>query len=136
MKRIACLAAISLLLSFSLMAQSNSKSIIDEVSNWISQSDFQSLTNQFDANLQMNILEKENFHSKAQATILVKDFFKSHPVSAFSVQHKGGSDANLFMIGKLMSGTDEFRLSIHFRKVAGIDRISFLSIEQNKTEKK
>jgi len=136
MIRIASLVTSMLFLSLLLPAQPNSKTIVDEVTNWISQSDIQSLTNQFDANLQMNILEKENFHSKAQASILVKDFFKTHPVSGFSVQHKGGGDANLFMIGKLLSGSEEFRVSIHFRKVGGSDRISFFSIEQNKTEKK
>ncbi len=126
------LTALLMSLMLAASAQNAGNTIIQDVSQWISKSDIQRLTEQFDSNLQMNILEKENFHSKAQAGILIKDFFKNHPVTSFVVQHKGGGESNLFMVAKLISGSEEFRVSIHFRKVNGADKVSFLSIEQIK----
>lgn len=123
-------------LAGSAVSQSQSASLADRVVGWIASSDFNSLTDQFDANVQMNILDKESFHSKAQASILVKDFFKNNPVVSCEMQHKGGAAANLFMIANLKTSNASYRLSLHFRKVNEQEKITFFSIEPTKVNGK
>lgn len=126
------LLTLSGLLALNALSQNAPENIADKVVNWIRISDINSLTDQFDANLQMNILDKESFHSKAQAGILVKDFFKNNPVVSCEMQHKGGAASNLFMIANLKTGNGSFRLSLHFRKVNEQEKITFFSIEPTK----
>lgn len=123
-------------LQWSAYSQTQPTSLADRVVAWIAASDINSLTDQFDANLQMNILDKESFHSKAQASILVKDFFKNNPVISCEMQHKGGPAANLFMIANLKTGNGSYRLSIHFRKINEQEKITFFSIESTKVNGK
>jgi hypothetical protein len=117
-------------------AQADQASLADRVVAWIAKSEINTLTDHFDANLQMNILDKESFHSKAQAAILVKDFFKEHSVISCELQHKGGAASNLFMIANLKTSKGSFRLSVHFRQVSGQEKITFFSIEPIKVQVK
>lgn len=54
----------------------------------------------FSGNVDMKILDKEDVYSKAQAELILKDFFAKNPVKSFSIIHKGTSrNGDQFAIG-------------------------------------
>jgi hypothetical protein len=76
------------------------------------------------------ILDDEGVYSKPQATQVLKNFFSKHPSSAFNFIHKGsGSSEGAFGIGTYKSGGNEFRVTVHFKKIGGSFKIESISIE-------
>ena len=71
----------------------------------------------------------ENY-SKAQAEIVLRDFFKSHAPNEFSIIHQGSSKGGQpFAIGKYMSGGDSYRVWMKIKTVDNkqvIQEISFV----------
>jgi Domain of unknown function (DUF4783) len=79
----------------------------------------------------INVLGNEGVYSKSQATLVLKKFFTKNPAKSFSYVHKGkGSSEGSFAIGKYISGSQEFRVTIHFKKVSGAFKIESLAIEK------
>jgi hypothetical protein len=77
-----------------------------------------------------NILGKEGVYSQAQASLVLKDFFKRKPGSSFNFFFKGQeSSRGSFAIGKYKSRSGEFRVTIHFKKINNDLRIESLTIE-------
>jgi len=78
----------------------------------------------------INILDEEGVYSKSQATQVLKSFFAKNPASSFSFIHKGsGSSEGAFGIGSYKSGGNEFRVTVHFKKIGGSFKIESISIE-------
>jgi len=78
----------------------------------------------------INILGDEGVYSKSQAGLVLKDFFTKKPGHTFDFVHKGkGSSEGSFAIGKYLSGGEEFRVTIHFKKIGGDFKIESLAIE-------
>lgn len=79
----------------------------------------------------INVLGNEGVYSKSQATLVLKGFFTKHPVKSFSYVHKGkGSSEGSFAIGEYVSGSQKFRVTIHFKKVGNDFKIESLAIEE------
>lgn len=79
----------------------------------------------------INVLGDEGVYSKSQATLVLKKFFTNNPAKSFSYVHKGsGSSDGTFAIGKFISGTQEFRVTIHFKKINNDFKIESLAIEK------
>ena len=78
----------------------------------------------------INILEEERVYSKSQATQVLKSFFTKYPPSSFSFIHKGSSsNEGAFGIGTYKSKGEEFRVTVHFKKISGSFKIESISIE-------
>ncbi len=79
-----------------------------------------------DINLEGNI----NTYSKAQSEFVLKDFFKKHPVSDFSIVHMGSSKGGLqFAIGRYLSGSQSYNVLMRVRQVGEeylVHEISFV----------
>ncbi len=80
----------------------------------------------------INILGKEGVYSQSQANLVLKDFFTKKPGTSFKFIFKGkeASDGS-FAIGTYQSKSEEFRVTIHFKKVSGDFLIESLSIEKS-----
>lgn len=79
----------------------------------------------------INVLGDEGVYSKSQATLVLKNFFTKNPAKSFSYVHKGkGSSEGSFAIGKYLSGSKEYRVTIHFKKISGTFKIESLAIEK------
>ena len=79
----------------------------------------------------INVLGKEGVYSKSQAGLVLKDFFTKNPGSQFDFFFKGKeSSEGTFAIGKYVSRSGEFRVTIHFKNISGKYRIESLSIER------
>ncbi len=75
----------------------------------------------FSANVDMKIIEKEGVYSKAQAELILKDFFTKNPIKSFSIIHKGASkNGEQFAIGiyESISG-QKIRSYFLFKKTEG-----------------
>lgn len=72
----------------------------------------------FSANVDLKILDKEDVYSKAQAELILKDFFSKNPIKSFSVLHKGTSkNGDQFAIGTYESAAGKkFRSYFLFKK--------------------
>lgn len=84
----------------------------------------------FNANVDMNLDGEVAMYSKAQAEFVLRDFFKKHPSSDFSIVHTGSSKGGLqFAIGRYTSNSDTFDVVIRVKEVSGtylIHEINFV----------
>ncbi|MFT6984067.1 MAG: hypothetical protein ACJAUD_002847 [Crocinitomicaceae bacterium] len=79
----------------------------------------------------INVDGTEGVYSKSQATLVLKKFFTKYPAKSFSYIHKGGgSSEGSFAIGTYTSGSSEFRVTVHFKKIKGNFKIESLAIEK------
>ncbi|PSL49604.1 uncharacterized protein DUF4783 [Chitinophaga niastensis] len=108
--------------AFTLSASSFNKSTVagpfEDVVSAIKQGDASGLSRYLDNNVEINITGKSNSYSKAQAEIILKDFFSKNQVKSFELVHQGG-DASRFGIGNLTTTSGVFRLSFFLQKKGG-----------------
>lgn len=88
----------------------------DEIADAIKKGDVEAISAYFDSNVDMKILDKENIFSKAQAKLLLKDFFSSHTPENFTINHKGGPESAKFAIGNLKTSKGNYRVYFLFKQ--------------------
>lgn len=75
------------------------------------------LAKYFAPNVELVLGNKSGSYSKAQAEIMVKDFFAKNPVKDYKVMHQGNSqDKSLYTIGDLTTATKSYRTYYLLRK--------------------
>lgn len=75
------------------------------------------LSKHFNINIDLNIKGNEGVYSKAQAELILKDFFSKHIPKSFSIVHKGSSkDGARYAIGNLITGEGTFRTYFYMKK--------------------
>lgn len=90
------------------------------------------ISNYFPSSLDMTIVETEDVFSKAQATQILTQFFKTNKPSDFVVKHKGSSKGgDFYQIGTLKTANGEFRVTFFLKKDDGQVFIKRLKIEEN-----
>jgi hypothetical protein len=121
------LAGTVLLLS-SVMMQGS----IDEVIDALRTGSSNDLSKYFDDNVELTLPDKSDSYSKAQAQLIVKDFFSNNGVKGFDLKHKGDSPGGHFAIGTLQTNSGNFRTNV-FMKMKNnrevIKEIRFQAIE-------
>lgn len=109
----------------------DTKDIIAQTSKALETGDATMLSEHFYQTIEMELLGEENFYSKSQATLLMKNFFSSNTPKSFVVAHEGFKDATAFAIGTLKTNTGIFRVSIFIKTEKGKSYIHQLRIEKN-----
>jgi len=89
----------------------------------------------FNERLQLTILTVDYRISKAQATEIIRDFFKKYPPTSFSILFKGEKKDSNFAVGKLVAKNNAFRVNIFFRKINDANLIHLLEIEKENDTK-
>lgn len=131
MKRlfIPLLAVTTLLLtSFTLQSQSS----IDDVIASIRSGNSNDLAKFFDDSVELTLPDKSDSYSKAQAQLIVKDFFGNNGVKGFDLKHKGDSPGGHFCIGTLQTNAGNFRTNVFMKTKGGkevVKEIRFQSVE-------
>lgn len=131
MKRlfIPLLAVTTLLLtSFTLQTQSS----IDDVIASIRSGNSGELAKFFDDSVELTLPDKSDSYSKAQAQLIVKDFFGNNGVKGFDLKHKGDSPGGHFCIGTLQTNAGNFRTNVFMKTKGGkevVKEIRFQSVE-------
>lgn len=84
----------------------------------------------FNQSLDINIEGELNTYSKAQAEFVLRDFFKKHPPSDFTIVHTGSSKGGLqYAIGNLKSNGDLYTVLIRVKQTGNtylVHEISFV----------
>jgi uncharacterized protein DUF4783 len=105
---------------------------IDDVIGAIRSGDADELSKYFDDNVELTLPVKSDSYSKAQAQVILKDFFGNNGVKGFELKHKGDSPGGHYCIGTLQTRSGSFRAHV-FMKAKGskevVKEIRFTSIE-------
>ena len=105
---------------------------IDEVVGALKSGNATELAKYLDDNVELTLPEKSDSYSKAQAQVIIKDFFSNNGVKGFELKHKGTSPGGNFAIGTLQTSAGNFRTNIFMRNNKGKDvvkEIRFQSID-------
>ncbi len=123
----------TLLLGFALMLSSFAdQNGIDEVINALRSGNSAQLSVLFDESVEITLPDKSDNYSRAQAQLIVKDFFGNNGVRGFELKHKGDSPSGHFCIGTLQTNAGNFRTNVFMKIKNGkevVKEIRFQSIE-------
>ena len=125
----------TLLLTSSLVLLSSfeQKSTIDAVIGALRSGNSSQLSGYFDDNVELTLPDKSDSYSKAQAQLIVKDFFNNNGVQGFDLKHKGGDTQGAhFCIGTLKTSAGNYRTNVFMKLKGGkevVKEIRFQSIE-------
>lgn len=119
----------ALLVFSSFTVQSGS---IDEVIGALRAGNSSELSKYFDEKVELTLPDKSDSYSKAQAQLIVKDFFGNNGVRGFELKHKGDSPGGHFCIGTLQTNAGNFRTNVFMKVRNGkevIKEIRFQAID-------
>ena len=129
MKAIFTSFLVGCLVVFSSFAQTGS---MDAVIGALHAGNASELSKYFDDNVELTMPVKSDSYSKAQAQVIVKDFFANNGVKNFKFLHKGDAPEGNYCIGTLQTKSGNFRTTV-FMKIKGskevVKQIKFQSIE-------
>ena len=88
------------------------------------------IANQINGNASMSLNGINNMYSKAQAELVLKDFFEKNSVKSFTILHQGESkDGAQYLMGSLVNVNGTHRVYAYFKKVGDQTFIKELRIE-------
>lgn len=90
--------------------------ITDEIASAIKSGNSRGIAAFFTDNVDLKVLNQEDVYSKAQAELIVKDFFAKHPVKNFSIGHRSSKVDSQFAIGTLETSNGKYRITILLKK--------------------
>src|SRR5688572_820122 len=88
---------------------------IDEVIGALRVGNSTELSRYFDDSVELTLPDKSDSYSKAQAQLIVKDFFGNNGVKGFDLKHKGDSPGGHFCIGTLQTNAGNFRTNVFMK---------------------
>lgn len=109
--------------------QSNAQ-IPDEIISSFKTGDSKALSEYFNQNVELVVLENDNVYSKAQAQQIVGKFFNSNTPESFTIVHQGGKEGAKYVIGNLITNNGSFRIYFLLKTNSGKDYIHQLRIEK------
>jgi len=108
------------------------KGAIDQVIGALKSGNTTELSKYFDESVELTLPVKSDNYSKAQAQLVLKDFFTNNTVKGFELKHKGDSPGGQYCIGTLETSSGSFRAHV-FMKTKGnkdvVKELRFQSIE-------
>lgn len=107
-------------------------STIDEVIGTLRSGDAAGMSKYFDDNVELTLPVKSDSYSKAQAQVILKDFFGNNGVKGFELKHKGDSPGGHYCIGTLQTKSGNFRAHVFMKSKGGkevVKELRFQSIE-------
>ena len=104
--------------------------ISDDIASAVRTGNSKELSKYFTDNIELKILDVEEIYSKAQAELIIKEFFSKHPVKSYTVAHKSAAkNESLFAIGTLETTNGKFRIYFLLKKTADKSLIQQFRIE-------
>ena len=85
-----------------------------------------------DDNVEISLPDKSNNYSRAQAILVLKDFFDNNEVKSFEVKHKGDQNGGQYCVGTLQTKSGNYRTTVFMKTKNGKDYIKairFQSVE-------
>jgi hypothetical protein len=107
-----------------------SADIVDDVANAIRTGNAKEISKYFADNVDLKVLEQENIYSKAQAELILKDFFARHPVQEFTIVHRSvKKNDSQFAIGTLKTTNGNYRVHYLMKTATGATTVTQFRIE-------
>lgn len=77
------------------------------------------LAKYIDDNIEISLPDKSDSYSKAQAVMILQDFFTNNGVKGFDVIHKGDNGGSQFCIGTLQTRSGNYRTTVFMKTKNG-----------------
>jgi len=107
--------------------------ILDDVSNLMKAGNTKEISRYFASDVELTILSQEHVSSKAQAEVILQDFFNKHHPGSVKIVHKLTSNPNLlYAVLILNTNNGVFRTSFSMKNISGKFLITEIGIEINK----
>jgi len=109
----------------------DANNISDNIAKAFKVGNAKDLASYFHTNIELIVLEKDGTYSKAQAEIIMKDFFTKNPPKEFSINHNGSSkDSSAFYIGSYKTASNNnYRIYFLIKSISGKFLIQQLQIQ-------
>jgi hypothetical protein len=116
-KRIIAILFITSTVFFSggISAQESTDNFLKILTEIFNSGNSSELGKHFNPTVELELLEEENIYSKAQAELLLKDFFSRNKPTSFKINHQGNKGNTSFAIGSLVTQNGSFRVSIFIK---------------------
>ena len=88
---------------------------LDDVINALKSGNAQELTKYIHDNVEISLPDKSDNYSRAQALMVLKDFFNSNGVTGFEVQFKGENGSGQYCIGNLKTKSGVYRTTVFMK---------------------
>jgi hypothetical protein len=109
----------TLLLMFTLVLNVSAQSVVlSNIERSMSIGDVAGLANYFGNAIDITINQHQSTYSRAQAQMVLRDFFKKNDAHDFNFKHAGNAPTNniLFCVGNLIAGTGTFRIYMYLKQ--------------------
>jgi hypothetical protein len=104
-----------LVVSMVVLSSFGQQNSIEEVIGALRSGNAAELSKYFDDNVEVTLPVKSDSYSKAQAQVILKDFFSNNDVKGFELKHKGDSPGGHYCIGTLQTKSGNFRAHIFMK---------------------
>jgi hypothetical protein len=92
---------------------------LDDVINALRNGNAQELSRYVDDNIEISLPDKSDSYSRAQAVMVLKDFFANNGVTGFEMQFKGENGGSQFCVGKLLTRSGSYRTTVFMKTKEG-----------------
>ncbi len=105
----------TLICAFLLVSFSSFKPVrgLDEVISALNGGNAAELARYVDDNIEIALPDKSNNYSRAQAVMILRDFFDNSGVKSFEVKHRGDRGGSQYCIGTLNTRSGNYRTTIY-----------------------
>ncbi len=88
---------------------------LDDVINALRSGNATEVGKYVDENVELSLPDKSDNYSKAQAIMILKDFFANNAVTGFETKHTGDNSGNQFCIGTLHTRSGDYRTTVFMK---------------------
>ena len=123
------ISTLTIFLSLAMVSFTNQASNLDNVIDALKDGKASEIGKYLDENVEITLPDKSNNYSKAQAILILKDFFDNNEVKTFEVKHKGDQNGGQFCVGTLQTKSGNYRTTIFMKTMSGKDFIKTLRFQ-------
>ena len=106
-----------LCLAMYIPVQASLQDVLDDIAVTLKAGNAKELAKFFDNSIEITILDEEDSYSKAQAELVLKDFFAKSTTRSFELIHQGSSaEGSKYAIGYLSTDKGKYRTYILMMK--------------------
>jgi Domain of unknown function (DUF4783) len=127
MKKI--ISTLTVFLSLVMLSFTTQETSLDEVIVALKDGKASELGKYMDDNVEISLPDKSNNYSKAQAILILKDFFDNNEVKSFEVKHKGDQNGGQYCVGTLQTKSGTFRTTIFMKTKTGKDFVKAIRFQ-------
>ena len=104
---------------------------LDEVVNALRSGNAQELARYIDDNVEIALPSKSDNYSKAQAVMVLKDFFANNNVIGFDKQFTGENGGSQFCVGTLKTKSGNYRTTVFMKTKSGRQVVKEIRFQSN-----